>query len=279
VVYDGTRYHGWQIQPEVPTVQGYLQKRLRILFHDEGLTTAGTSRTDAGVHALNQHVSFVPGGERALDPADVHRILNRWLPGDIRVLSVDVRAPPFHARHSARAKAYTYAVHTGGLCSPFDGPYVWTCGGALSVGAMREAAARFVGTQDMAAFAANAGRADEPTVKTLYRVEVIERPPCLFVVVVGDSFLYKMVRSMVGYLVLVAGRRPGWRITELDAILAGRTRPSEIVTAPAQGLFLAKVFFAAGEWAGYVPALPPHRALSGDPAAAGRPTQPPESAP
>ena len=261
IAYDGTRYHGWQIQPEVPTVQGELQKRLRILFRDDALQTAGTSRTDAGVHALDQHVSFVPGQACTPCLADIRHTLNRWLPPDIRVLSVDLRSPQFHARHSAVAKAYTYAVHVGDLCSPFDVRCVWHCRYPLELDALRAAAARLAGTHDFAAFGANSGRDDEQTVKTLHRVEIVERPPYLYLVVVGDSFLYKMVRSLAGYLVGVAGRKPDWKPAELDALLAGGPRPSEVATAPPQGLFLAKVFFQPDEWVGYAPVLPPHHAI------------------
>ncbi|MCF7853989.1 MAG: tRNA pseudouridine(38-40) synthase TruA, partial [Candidatus Pacebacteria bacterium] len=110
--YNGTAYHGWQIQPHHPTIQRELQSRMRLLFQDPELCIAGTSRTDAGVHALDQHVSFTTTRQTGLDVESLRTKLNRWLPADIHVTTITREPPGFHARHSALAKAYTYVIDT-----------------------------------------------------------------------------------------------------------------------------------------------------------------------
>ncbi len=258
VAYDGSRFHGWQIQANARTVQGEIASRLQRLLGCPDLRLAGTSRTDAGVHALDQHFSFpdlVPG---RFAPAQLAFLLERWLPDDLQLTSLELVSSDFHARHDACGKAYTYAIHPGPGCSPFARPFVWPVGHALCLETMRQAAELFVGTHDFTAFAANSKQAVDNPVKTIHRLEVVEHGGGLYVNVVGNSFLYKMVRSIVGYLVGRAGRAPDWSAAELTARLASGQRDAAVQTAPPQGLFLAKVFFQTDQWQTYVPLLPPH---------------------
>ncbi len=257
IAYNGTNYAGWQIQPGARTVQGALQDRLRRLLHQENLVVAGTSRTDAGVHALDQHATFTIEGRDGTTPEQLQERLNRWLPGDIRILAVQRAPADFHARYSARGKAYTYAVNTSLLHSPFDLHFVWNIRRSLNLDNMHKAAAELVGRHDFRAFSANPRRTLESTVRNLWRLDIQAQGAYLYFTVIGDGFLYKMVRSVVGYIVKEAGLRRNWQAAEVGRILASRERPACVNTAPAQGLFLDRVFFQDNEWLEYQPQFPP----------------------
>jgi tRNA pseudouridine38-40 synthase len=258
VAYDGGAYHGWQLQPDRPTVQGILRDRLRILFNAPELRIQGTSRTDAGVHALDQQVTFTPpAAAPELTPEHVRHVLNRWLPRDIRVLDCELREPGFNARFAAAGKAYTYAIANSNGISPFESRYAWVYGKRLDVAAMRAAAAGLEGTHDFASFAANARREAEDTVRTVWRVELLPRGDWLFLNVIGESFLYKMVRAFAGFLVHVG--RGSCRPSAVREVLAARNRCAAADSAPPQGLFLARVFWRPDAWRDYVPELPPWR--------------------
>ena len=255
VAYDGTRFRGYQIQPDQPTVQYELQHRLRLLFRNAELRIAGTSRTDAGVHALDQNVSFKAVTPDDLDPETVRRTLNRWLPADIKVKTVELGPQEFHARHSARGKAYTYALHRGEKCDPLFARFVWALPAHLDVSSMQEAAAHLCGEHDFASFAVNARREISSTIRVLNRLEITANGEMVYFSVLGDSFLYKMVRSVVGYLVHVG--KGSASAHETPAVLEARDRCAAAESAPAQGLFLAQVFFAPDAWKSYTPVLPP----------------------
>jgi tRNA pseudouridine38-40 synthase len=255
LAYDGSAYHGWQIQPNVVTVQGELQHRLRRLFGDPELTTAGTSRTDAGVHALDQKVSFTSAASSAFTAEDLTRVLNRWLPPDIRVCSACPRPPGFHVRRSVCGKAYAYALAPGAAVNPFLHRYAWRTVGALDRGAMESAARSLVGHHDFRTFCSRGGAADEDPVKEVFSIRLLPRDELLFVEITGRSFLYKMVRTIVGYLVSVGCGRLSPE--ETPALLEARDRtrlPAE--TAPAQGLFLTRTFLSEQEREQHTPILP-----------------------
>jgi len=149
--YDGHDYHGWQIQPGVPTIQGVLAEVIEGLT-GERLLPQGSGRTDAGVHALAQVASFRTESRIPLENLKV--VLNDRLPPSIRILRVEEAAPEFHARHSARAKTYEYRIYRGEVCPPFLFHYVWHYPYPLNERAMAEAAARVVGQHDFTSFAA-----------------------------------------------------------------------------------------------------------------------------
>lgn len=256
IAYDGTRYAGWQVQPSNATVQGELLTRLRLMMRDPELRIFGSSRTDAGVHALDQQVSFRVKLPADVDPGELGRRLNRWLPEDIYVKSCRVCETPFHARHDNCGKAYTYCLAPGFKPNPLYVRYLWRTPHELDLDAMNEAASHLQGEHDFASFAVNPGKEVESTVRNLRRLELLQNGDgLLYVNAVGDSFLYKMVRSLVGYLVYVgqgyAKPRDALRVLE------GKSRSLAADSAPARGLFLAKVFLSPEEWRDYRPVLPP----------------------
>jgi tRNA pseudouridine38-40 synthase len=155
LAYDGTPYNGWQVQPNLPTVQGTLAAAIHRIT-GETVLPQGSGRTDTGVHALAQVATF---SLTAPIPADnLHRALNRALPQSIRVLSVEAVPEHFHARHSALRKTYEYRIFPCGydarICSPFLAPYVWPCRFSLDLGILQQAASHILGTHDFTSFAA-----------------------------------------------------------------------------------------------------------------------------
>jgi tRNA pseudouridine38-40 synthase len=151
--YDGGPYNGWQIQPQLPTVQGALADVIRHITGEEVLPQ-GSGRTDTGVHALAQVATFALAAP--IPAANLHRALNRALPPSIRVLSVELAPPDFHARHSALRKTYEYRILPGDtICSPMLAPYVWACRLDLDLPTLQQAASQILGTHDFTSFAAS----------------------------------------------------------------------------------------------------------------------------
>ena len=262
IAYDGTDFHGWQVQPDRRTVQGELRRRLRLLFRDPELRLEGTSRTDAGVHALDQHVSFSAASTAAgMDAGELRRVLNRWLPPDIRVLEAERREPGFSARFDNYGKAYTYCVCIGEKPHPLFSRFLWHVPRPVDLEAIRTACAHLCGRHDFRSFAANAKREIENYERQVLRFEVFRVEDQLCFNVVGESFLYKMVRALVGY-VLHVGLGRGAPEDALR-VLAARDRCAAADSAPPQGLFLARVFFAPEAWRSYRPLLPPFAWSSG----------------
>jgi len=253
LAYDGTPYHGWQVQPGLITVQGALAEALLALT-GETVLPQGSGRTDTGVHALGQVVSF-PLNAR-IPASNLLFALNRVLPPSIRVLSVAEAAPGFHARHSAVRKTYEYrilpritALET--ICPPFLAPYVWASPRALSLDLLNEAAAHVVGTHDFSSFAAvnpdQAHRNASPALpkentRTLFASYWVQDPGpegLLRYRVTGSGFLHHMVRNLVGTFVEAGSER--LPASQIPAILAARDRSAAGPTAPARGLFLHEV--------------------------------------
>jgi len=235
IAYDGTRFVGWQRQAEGESVQGLLEEAVA---HMTGgpVTVQGAGRTDAGVHALGQVASLVV--RLAHEPATLCRALNARLPTDIRVLSIDEVGPDFHARFSARSKAYRYQIRNTPIADPFDRRYVWFVPEPLDLAAMARAAGALVGTHDFTAFQST-GSATRSTLRTITRSSWCETGSVLTYEIEGDGFLRHMVRAIVGTLVEVGrGQRPP---ESVGALLEGGSRGEAGATAPARGLFLVRV--------------------------------------
>jgi tRNA pseudouridine38-40 synthase len=235
VAYDGTRYHGWQQQPGVVTVQGTLVETLATILRERP-ALEGASRTDSGVHALGQVASF-----KTEHPIEVPRLasaLNARLPDDMAVSEVRETYPEFRATTCAINKHYRYRIYRDPLRPIFEGRYVWHWYWPLDVEAMRAAARLMVGRIDFGSFQARGGLHEE-TVRDLQRVDIVEAGPELHFEVEGDRFLYRMVRNLVGTLTEVGRghRPPEW----VQGVLAARDRRAAGPTAPPQGLCLMEV--------------------------------------
>jgi tRNA pseudouridine38-40 synthase len=233
VAYDGTGFHGWQVQPGLPTIQGALEQAAAEI-EGQPVHVAGSGRTDAGVHALAQVAACTMANPIPL--ANLRRALNRLLPAAIRVLSVEEAEADFHPRFQATAKTYEYRIFRGEVCRPFDWPYVHHYPYPLDEERMVRLAGTFVGEHDFTAFAAADDRDAEgrSKIRTVF-ASVLERTPDrLAYRVRGSGFLKHMVRNMVGTLI-EAGKG---NVPE-DAFPA-QSGP----TAPAKGLFLVGVEYA-----------------------------------
>jgi tRNA pseudouridine38-40 synthase len=269
LAYDGTAYHGWQIQPGLPTIQGELQSALqRVLGRKWGQTPLpqGSGRTDAGVHALGQAASFTL--EPPIPADNLKRALNRTLPAAIRVLDAKPVPEAFHARHSASAKTYEYRIFRGALCSPFLAPYVYHCRWKLDVESLHQAALDVIGEHDFTSLAASdpdiALRSEEVSdadpnspskspIRTIFSsawglsagLEHAGDTPgaalgeTLIYRVRGNGFLHHMVRNLVGTMLEIG--RGQFRPNSISQILAARSRSVAGPTAPACGLFLHSV--------------------------------------
>jgi len=240
VAYDGTTFAGWQIQPNGETVQAVIERRLAEVLKVATPIT-GSGRTDAGVHASGQVFHFDACWPH--DPAKLLTALRIGLPPTIQVKTARRVPTDFHARFSAKGKIYHYQISHGGYADPFTQAYTWSMPRTLDVEAMRKAAAVLVGTHDFRAFSAIAGSGieKEDTVRTVRRLDIVERGSRLRIEAEGNGFLYKMVRSLVGALVDVGlGRITP---TDIEDILASKVRTERVFTAPPQGLSLIEVFY------------------------------------
>jgi tRNA pseudouridine38-40 synthase len=242
LAYDGSEFHGWQVQPDRVTVQGELRAALARVTGEDVLPQ-GSGRTDAGVHALGQVASFALAAP--IPEANLARALNRTLPASIRVLSAARVNGDFHARHSAQAKTYEYKIFRGKICPPWQARYVYALNAPLNVNAMQYAAAMVCGEHDFTSFAANdPGRFEADSrgyVRCLHDSQWIQEPDAelLLYRVRGNGFLHHMVRNLVGTFLEVGRGNLGE--AEIPGILACRSRERAGPTAPARGLFLVSV--------------------------------------
>jgi tRNA pseudouridine38-40 synthase len=257
LAYDGTPYHGWQIQPGLSTIQGLLADAIHRTT-GERVLPQGSGRTDTGVHALGQVASFALAAP--IPPANLRRALNRCLPPSVRILSAEVVPPEFHARHSALRKTYEYRIfplrtallepRTSGsfqqveeigsnICPPCPWP--------LSLDALNQAARHILGTHDFTTFAAVdpdlAARTDsEPAhspIRTISHSQWSTADQLFLYRVTADGFLHHMVRNLVGTFVQAGAHR--LLPDSIPTLLAARDRTAAGPTAPASGLFLVSV--------------------------------------
>lgn len=233
VAYDGTDFHGWQVQTGLATIQGELE---RILSEMEGepVKVHGSGRTDAGVHALGQVAAFTFRNPIPVD--NLRRAVNRLLPESIRILEVREADADFHPRFDAIAKTYEYRIFREEVCPPFERRYVHHHPYPLDEARMIESAPRFEGEHDFVAFAASDGQA-ATTVRTVFSSEIERRGDRLIYRVRGSGFLKHMVRTIVGTLLEVG--KGNISEDQLEDLIGARGR--SIQMAPAEGLFLISV--------------------------------------
>lgn len=238
LAYDGTRYAGWQLQPNGPSIQAEVERALATLHKAPRRVTAA-GRTDAGVHAAGQVCSFPE--ERPLPAVAYVKGMNALLPDDVAVVAAAAEPDGFDARRSARGKRYRYRIENRETRFPIGRAYAWQLFRPLDAAAMRAAAPVLVGRHDFAAFRAGDCEAHH-AVRDLGRLDVVgDGRGTVEVVVEATAFVKHMVRNLVGTLVQVGiGKRPpGW----VAEVLAGRDRTRAGPTAPPQGLVLEEVFY------------------------------------
>lgn len=238
VRYDGSDFHGFQRQAGLRTVQGELEAALEGLL-GERVELSASSRTDAGVHAAGQSVSFRYSGAGA-PPDRLAAALLRRLPADVSAVSSREAPEDFDARFSAKGKEYVYVCYRSAVEVPGLRRYATAVSEGLDAGEMSRAAALFEGERDFSSFGNNSGVERDP-VKRICGARVVERGRFVFIRVVGSGFLYKMVRTIAGTLLEVGeGRR---RAEDIPVIIEARNRGAAGRTAGAAGLHLARVFY------------------------------------
>ncbi len=267
IAYDGSGFHGWQKQPAARTVQGHLEETFSRLFRRE-IRLNGTSRTDAGVHALGQRASFQ--ADLGVPIERLARVMNNALCGreegsfalsPVRILEAQEVPEDFHARFDCKGKKYIYRIRCGDGADVFRRNYVYHVERELDPKAMNEAARALAGTFDFKSFEASGGTPRESTVRTIFGARVYGSAAAMagadpatggaadpgdeiLFEVSGDGFLYNMVRIITGTLVEIGlGRRdPG----EMKTIIEAKDRTAAGHTAPPYGLYLAEVYYDGG---------------------------------
>jgi tRNA pseudouridine38-40 synthase len=238
LAYEGTDFHGWQVQPGLSTIQGVLQNALEEL-EKAPVIVAGSGRTDAGVHALGQVAAF--SMENPIPAENLKRALNQILPGEIRILSAEDCAPEFHPRFDAVSKTYEYRVWRGEICSPFEQRYVHHHPYPLDVSRMIEMAPLLEGEHDFSAFAASDDRdaLGYSKVRRIFSSRLASEGERLTYRVSGSGFLKHMVRNIMGMLIEVG--KGNLDASGVAGLLQEGCVEKAGPRAPACGLFLVKV--------------------------------------
>lgn len=235
IQYDGSAYHGWQVQSNALTVQEVFQNAVEKVFRSR-LDIKGCSRTDSGVHANMYCVSLKT--DMKIDCLGALRAMNTALPPDIAVIDCREVSSDFHPRYSCKSKEYVYKIYNGSIRNPFLQKYAFHYRYALDAELMDREAQAFLGKHDFSGFCSS--RSDiEDTVRCVKNVSVKREGDMVLFTVEADGFLYNMVRIMVGTLLFVnEGKiKPG----ELKDVIESKDRSRAGKTAPPQGLYLNRV--------------------------------------
>jgi tRNA pseudouridine38-40 synthase len=235
IAFEGTAYHGWQIQEDAPTVQGLVSAALTKIT-GEPVSLTGSGRTDSGTHARGLAANFLTGS--AIPPSQLIRAVNSILPRDIRILAAQKAPADFHARRSAVSKTYRYQIYRGAIMPPhllreyFHFPY------PIDIPKMKAAADLFPGDHDFASYAKTSS-VSAGTIRRIFRCDLKQKGSRLLLTVEGNGFLHHMVRNMAGTLLEVG--RGTISLKNFNELFDKRDRRLAGFTAPAHGLILLKV--------------------------------------
>lgn len=240
IAYDGTRYGGWQIQPNSLSIQEQIESILQVFLQRE-VKLVGAGRTDAGVHALGQTAHFT--FDRPVDAYRFLRAANGLLPTDIRIKSIQSVPPDFHARYSAKRKIYHYHLYLDPIEDPFKVNTVYKPIYRIDLELLKRCMELYLGTHDFSAFANSQteGVAAHDPVRTMIRADVVPEEGGVRLEFEADGFLYKMVRNLVGTALAAASKKI--KLEEIPGIFHGRDRRKAGQSVPPQGLFLVKVTY------------------------------------
>ncbi|MBW8309572.1 MAG: tRNA pseudouridine(38-40) synthase TruA [Candidatus Paracaedibacteraceae bacterium] len=238
IEYDGRPFCGWQLQPQVPTVQGFLQQAVK-KFSGLNVVVEGAGRTDTGVHAIGQvaHVDLL----RHDTPYRVQRGLNFFLDDcGISVVNVEEVEPTFHARFSAKRRQYIYRIINRRAPLAIDEGLAWHVPVALDIEKMSQGASMLVGVHDFTSFRSIHCQAPNP-IRLLDRFDLEQTGPEIRAIIESRAFLHNQVRIMMGTLKMIGEGR--WTLKDLEKALEAKDRTQGGVTAPSHGLYFSKVFY------------------------------------
>lgn len=235
--YDGSNYHGFQIQPSVETVQGVLERTVKEIT-GESVRVYGCSRTDAGVHAYRYVAGFKT--DTPIPSEKISVVMNNYLPDDISILSSEEVDEEFHPRFSCLSKTYRYIIDTDETPDVFRRNYEWQIKKDLDVNAMKESCRYIIGEHDFRSFMTS-GPDMESTVRRVYSLDVEKNDKKIVIYINADGYLYNMVRIITGTLCLAGEGKiaPSY----MEEIINQKDRSFAGPTAPPQGLYLYKIFY------------------------------------
>ncbi|MBI4619728.1 MAG: tRNA pseudouridine(38-40) synthase TruA [Desulfobacterales bacterium] len=236
IEYDGTNYHGWQIQPNAVSIQETIENRLQKITQEE-IRLIAAGRTDAGVHAIEQVANFSTKSQ--LDINNIQRGLNSLLPPDIAIKEIGEAEQDFHARYSAKSKIYRYVILNRRFPSPLYRNFSWFIPFNLNIEEMKNAVQCLLGKHDFSSFKASRCNSHNP-IREVYGISLDEDPKGFIIFEIeANAFLKQMVRNIVGTLADVGKGKIG--AVEFEEILRAKDRKKAGITAPPQGLFLVKI--------------------------------------
>ncbi|MEG0452855.1 MAG: tRNA pseudouridine(38-40) synthase TruA [Coprobacillus sp.] len=235
VSYDGSDFHGFQVQNKMRTVQGEIQKALKKINEKEVIIHA-SGRTDAKVHAVHQVFHF--DTEKELPETQWKRAINHFMPNDIYILDAKYVDGDFHSRYSAKKKEYRYLLNTQEY-SPFETNYIYQYGRTLDIDLMKEAASLFIGEHDFASFCSYDQYGN--TIRTLYSLDIVEENGIVTFKLMGNGFRRYMVRHLVGGLIQIGAKRISKEI--LSEMLESCGKKKCLFKAKPQGLYLQEVYY------------------------------------
>lgn len=235
--YDGTNFNGYQLQPNLRTVQSELEKAVSYLNRQTYTSVQSSGRTDKGVHAINQVAHFDLNIETTLDK--IKRGLNSNLPEDIHVNKVLKVSNCFHARFSARKKEYVYRINVGEY-NPMDRNYIYQYNRELDIDKMKEAIKYFEGTHDFTSFVSSEDERDNK-VRTIIKTDIKKKKNIIEISFQADGFMKYQVRNMVGLLIAIGSNKK--EVSDVDKIIKAKDRTKSVKTASPEGLYLKKVWY------------------------------------
>ena len=247
IAFSGSEYSGWQIQPNEATVQQVLEEKLSILY-DCKISIRGAGRTDAGVHAVGMAATFALPEKPVISKERLKVALNSILPKTIFIRNISNVTVDFDTRFNALGKAYTYVLSSA-KAGPFTNKWCWEVPYKYDLTKMKMAASHLIGEYDFTSFAVAINKNKKNPIRKIFRIEFYQHQNYTCITFIGESFLYKMVRSLVGSIVQCSESRKV--PSEIKTILDAKDRRVAYKTAPPDGLFLMKVFYDQKEMNAY----------------------------
>ena len=235
--YDGTNFHGYQLQPNLRTVQECLEQAASYINKQTYTPVQSSGRTDKGVHAINQVAHIDLNIKTTLDK--IKRGLNSNLPEDIHVIKVTQVSDDFHARFSVKKKEYIYKINIGEY-NPLERKYIYQYNRLLDIEKMKEAIKYFEGTHDFTSFVSTEDER-ENKIRTIFKTNISKKKNIIEISFQANGFMKYQVRNMVGLLIAIGSGKK--EVSDVEKIIKAKDRTKSVKTANPEGLYLKKVWY------------------------------------